>query len=169
MEEGDLDTVIKIQGMCYSEVAPESRQSFLSKLVVSPETCVVAEDAGNVVGYLVSVPIEFSEPPTLNAENVRVPPAPDCLYLHDLAITPTYRSRGVGRLLVDAFFEAAHRRNLPQVSLIAVQNSSPYWARYGFTAVSVSASLAEKIAGYGEKAVLMSSLLASRSDTVLPQ
>ena len=156
MEESDLDTVIEIQDMCYTDVAPESRQSFLSKLVASPETCVVAEDAGIVVGYLLSVPIEFSEPPTLNSEEVKTPPAPNCLYLHDLAISPTYRSQGVGRLLVDAFFEAALRCNLPQVSLIAVQNSSPYWARYGFTPVAVSGYLAEKVAGYGEKAILMS-------------
>lgn len=73
MAETDLVQVLAIQSACYTEVAPESRESIQSKLQASPSTCFVAVSSGSVVGYLIAFPSSFENPPTLNQELCELP------------------------------------------------------------------------------------------------
>lgn len=150
MAEADIPSVLEIQAACYTELTPESRESLHAKLSVSQSTCFIASCKDIIVGYLISLPWEFSNPPELNAGTCRLPISPDCLYLHDLAVTPTARKFGTGRALVDAFMTQLQLLGLGRASLIAVQNSAPYWERYGFRAVPPSALLKARLSTYGE-------------------
>jgi N-acetylglutamate synthase-like GNAT family acetyltransferase len=85
----------------------------------------------------------------LNAATCRLPAAPDCLYLHDLAVAPGARKTGAARALVEAFLTQLRYLGLERASLVAVQNSAPYWQRYGFRAVPPSDALKPKLASYG--------------------
>jgi ribosomal protein S18 acetylase RimI-like enzyme len=149
MQEGDLSEVVKIQAYCYTEVAPESPASLLSKLRASPTTCFVAVINRLVVGYLISLPWEFSNPPTLNIEIGELPTNPDCLYLHDLAVAASARKLGAGRALVDRFLMMFQRFEVDRAALIAVQDSAPYWKRYGFRSAIRDLALNEKLLSYG--------------------
>jgi len=155
MAEADIPAVLEIQAVCYTEVTPESNESLHAKLSASQPTCLIASLEGNTVGYLISLPWEFSSPPALNAETCRLPPSPDSLYLHDLAVTPSARKFGTGRTLVEAFLAQLRGLGLGRASLIAVQNSAPYWERYGFRAVPLSEPLKAKLSTYGEGVVYM--------------
>jgi len=150
MAAADLSAVLEIQAVCYTELTPESKESLHAKLRASPSTCFIASLAGDTVGYLFALPWESSNPPILNAETCRLPSSPDCLYLHDLAVTPRARRFGAGRALVEAFLTRLSASGLGRASLIAVQSSAPYWERYGFRAVSPSAPLKARLATYGE-------------------
>jgi predicted N-acetyltransferase YhbS len=149
MAEGDLPAVLAIQSLCYTELTPESRESLRAKLCASPSTCLIAVLGAQPVGYLIALPWQFSSPPALNARTCRLPPAPDCLYLHDLAVMPSARSTGAGRALVAAALRRLAPLGLERASLIAVQGSTPYWQRHGFRAVAPSAPLGDKLASYG--------------------
>lgn len=146
----DLKPVLEIQSECYTAIEPESRKSLSSKLNASPSTCFVACDGGNVVGYLISLPWIFAAPPALNAPECEIPASPDCLYLHDLAVAPTARRAGAGQVLVNEFLLKIRELGLVRASLIAVQGSAPYWRRYGFYRVALTASLKSKLSTYGD-------------------
>jgi len=155
MAETDIPAVLEIQAVCYTAVTPESDESLHAKLRASQSTCFIASLEGDTVGYLISLPWEFSSPPVLNAETCRLPLSPDCLYLHDLAVAPSARQFGTGRALVEAFLTQLRESGLGRASLVAVQHSAPYWERYGFRAVPLSEPLKAKLSTYGVGVVYM--------------
>ena len=155
MAAADLPAVLAIQAVCYTELTPESEESLHAKLRASPSTCFIASLADDTIGYLVALPGELSNPPMLNAGTCRLPSSPDCLYLHDLAVTPGARKSGAGRALVEAFLTRLRASGLGRASLIAVQGSAPYWERYGFRAVPPSAPLKARLSTYGEDVAFM--------------
>lgn len=155
MTAADIPAVLKIQAACYTELTPESNESLHAKLSASQSTCFVASRDGEIVGYLISLPWEFANPPVLNAETCRLPLLPDCLYLHDLAVTPNARKFGAGRALVKAFLTQLKMLGIGRASLIGVQNSAPYWERHGFRAAPLSVPLKAKLSTYGANAVYM--------------
>ena len=155
MTEADLSAILGIQAACYTELVPESGESLRAKLRASRAPCLIACAGARAVGYLISLPWERSKPPALNAMTCRLPLAPDCLYLHDLAVMPSARSSGAGRALVDAFLEQMRVLGLGHASLIAVQGSAPYWKRYGFRLVEPSEPLDAKLSTYGRGAAYM--------------
>ena len=155
MTVADLPAVLKIQATCYTGVTPESKESLQAKLSASRSTCLIAAVGGQTVGYLISLPWEFSRPPALNAQTCELPATPTCLYLHDLAVTPAARESGAGRALVEAFLQRLKTSDLGRASLVAVQNSAAYWQRYGFRPVPSSALLNASLSTYGADVAYM--------------
>lgn len=149
MLEADLAAVLAIQADCYIAIEPESAGSLLAKLRASPATCFIAARGGEPLGYLIALPWQAQDPPPLNAADCELPDAPDCLYLHDLAVAAGGRALGVGRELVAAFLRRLQVSRLGLAGLVAIQDSAPYWARYGFRVVPPSPRLAAKLASYG--------------------
>lgn len=150
MADADLPAVLEIQAICYTELTPESKESLHAKLSASQSTCLIASLEGDTVGYLIALPWESSNPPVLNAETCKLPSAPSCLYLHDLAVTPDARQSGAGRALVEAFLTRLLHTGLRRASLVAVQDSAPYWERHGFRVVPQSEPLKAKLSTYGK-------------------
>jgi ribosomal protein S18 acetylase RimI-like enzyme len=150
MALADLSSVLEIQAACYTRIVPESLESFVAKLMAAPGSCFIAAIGRRTVGYLIALPWDFANPPSLDQGSCRLPAAPDCLYLHDLAITPDARKAGAGKLLVEAFFSQLRQSNLPRASLIAIQDSASYWQRHGFEAAPQAESLQAKLSSYGE-------------------
>lgn len=152
---GDLPAIMGIQARCYSAIVPESDVSMGAKLAASPATCFVAEGGGGIEAYLLALPWHFHSPPCLDATECRLPETPDTLYLHDLAVAPEARGSGAASALVRAFLAAQARFALPRASLIAIQESAPWWARHGFMRVAVDARLARRLTSYGADACYM--------------
>lgn len=149
MQPADLQSVLEIQALSYTHIIPESKESFAAKLTASPASCFVALVERRVAGYLVALPWDFANPPLLDQTSCALPAQPDCLYLHDLAVTPAARELGAGRTLVEAFFSYLKQSQLKRASLIAIQNSSGYWQRHGFRPVAIAAALRARLSGYG--------------------
>jgi len=155
MEVGDIPAILKIQAVCYPEETHESNESLHAKFNASQSTCLIACLEGRVVGYLISVPWELSNPPTLHAETCQLPLSPNCLYLHDLAVTPDARRYGAGRALMDAFLARLRDFGFGRASLIAVHDAVSYWERYGFRVVPLPEPMNARLSTYGESAVYM--------------
>lgn len=151
----DLPAIMGIQARCYRAIVPESAVSMGAKLAASPATCFVAESRGAIQAYLLALPWHFASPPCLDAPACHLPAAPDTLYLHDLAVAPEARGGGAAGALLGAFLDALDTLRLPRASLIAIQDSAPWWARHGFAPVALDSALAERLDGYGHGACYM--------------
>ncbi len=167
MQTGDLPKVLDVQAQAYGAVMLESEATLASRLALSPTTCWVAVDAGigadsdvRVAGYLFTHPWRLSAPPPLDTVLDALPDAPDCWYVHDMALAPRTRGAGVASQLYAAALTAARSLGLPASALVAVQQSQGFWARFGYAPVAdVSPGIAAKLAGYGDGAVFMTRTL----------
>jgi len=149
----DVAHVLELQQLAYSETYLESDDSFAVKIASGPETCFGAWFDGRLVGYLVAVPLARDEPLSLNSTQIQPTPMAEAqvLYIHDLAVHPERRKTGLGSVLLVHLYESATRYGIEAYSLVAVQNSSDYWAQRGFTAQEGLPAI-----GYGPEAVRMS-------------
>ena len=162
MSSEDLPAVLEIEREVYVSLAPESEEALGSKLKIAPNTCWVSCRGQSLNGYLIALPWSYAAPPPVLHEPTLILPEPqDTLYIHDLALSLRAQGAGVGMALVIQALEYARGLGLKYSSLIAVQNSSQYWSRFGFRAVvDVSSELAEKLSSYGSAAVYMRMELA---------
>ncbi|MCV2350451.1 GNAT family N-acetyltransferase [Paucibacter sp. Y2R2-4] len=153
MQPADLAEVLRIQAACFTELVPESEASLAAKLRAAPEHCWVAaasvEPASPLAAYLFALPWQAESPPLLDAPDCSLPAQPDCLYLHDLSVDPQARGRGLAQALVQRFLDRLEASGLDRACLIAVQNSSDFWGRWGFQPSPLAASLSEKLSSYG--------------------
>lgn len=150
MTIADMADVDCIQRQCYTGLEPESVRSLAAKLNASPASCFVAESLGQLAAYVIAVPAVAGQVPALNADYYVLPEQPDCLYLHDLAVSPAARGTGAGTLLVKQVLQAAASAGFTQMALIAVQGSVSYWQRYGFEVCEAGVELQVKLRSYGD-------------------
>jgi GNAT superfamily N-acetyltransferase len=118
------------------------------------EGAYLLEIGDRPAGYVLSHPWRFGTAPALNMKLGALPPDADTYYLHDLAILPVARRIGAAAYIVGALEKHARARGLSSMSLVAVNNSRPFWEKHGFAAVELP-NLAGKLATYQPEAKLM--------------
>ncbi|WP_328516528.1 GNAT family N-acetyltransferase [Tardiphaga alba] len=92
-------------------------------------------------------------PPPLDA--VLAPVAvPTTYYIHDLALLPETRGSRAGTAIVSLLKARAREHNLPNMTLVAVNNSVHFWQRQGFS-VTDDPALDAKLKSYGDQARFM--------------
>lgn len=160
MQAADADAVLALQRLAYPPSHHESWAVLGRKLALWPAGCwVLAGDKG-LLGYLFSHPGRQQAPPLLHAE-LTLPAQADAYALHDLALRPEARGRGLARSLFAQAEREAGRAGLAVMSLVAVQGSAPFWMRQGFAPLSqLPQALAHKLASFGPDACFMQRALA---------
>lgn len=154
MTEADLDGVAVVAAGAFPD-HPEDRACFANRLALHPAGCkVLADEAGEVAGYLISYPWRADDAPALNTLLPRLPGRAEVYYLHDLALTPAARGGGHAAAGVALAAQAARDAGLSTVTLTAVNGAGPFWARQGF-APRPTPAMAAKLASYGADAVYM--------------
>jgi GNAT superfamily N-acetyltransferase len=153
MVAADLRRVEEI-GEAVHAAYPEDPEVFAERLALFPVGCHVLERAGGLAGYVISHPWRSGAPPALNARLGGLPEPAGCYYIHDLALLPPARGRGVARRVVRALGVMAFSLGLPEVALVAVGGSEGFWRAQGFVAQDLP-ELADKLASYDEGARYM--------------
>lgn len=151
MQAADADAVLAVQQAAYPASHHESWAVLGRKLALWPAGCWVLADEQGLLAYLFSHPGRLDAPPLLHAE-LSLPDRPDAYAVHDLALHPRAQGRGLARLLVEQAEQQALQAGLPAMSLVAVQGSMAFWARFGFAEV---APAPPQLASYGAAAVFM--------------
>lgn len=128
----DMESVLSIQRKCYVPLLLEEAETFLKKLAMFPAGCLCARTETGLAGYVFAHPWITDEIVPLNGNTRTLPERCDALYIHDLAVAPESRGMGTARALIDAIFAVARSHNLANLSLVAVQNSEPFWEHWGF-------------------------------------
>ena len=89
-------------------------------------------DAEKVVGYLISHPFRRDAYPPLNTLIREIPEDPDTWYIHDLAILPEFRGRGMVRPVLEEVKALALAQGIKELSLVSVYGSEKFWTKMGF-------------------------------------
>ena len=98
-------------------------------------------------GYVLSHPWRTGNLPKLDTLLGALPADPDTYYIHDLALLPVARRIGAAAQILAALEKHASALELPTISLVAVNNSQPYWEKQGF-AVAEDPALEAELLGY---------------------
>lgn len=99
--------------------------------------CYLLEIGEKPVGYVLSHPWRYGTLPPLNTLLGRLPEEPDTYYLHDLALLPVARRIGAASQILSALTKHARAEGYPNMTLVAVNGSMPFWERHDFTVVDV--------------------------------
>lgn len=153
MTETDLPGVCAIADRIHLAY-PEDDAVFAERFHLYPAGCAILESDGKPAAYAVTHPWRYAEPPALNVMLGAVPEQPTTYYIHDIALLPETRGMGAGSAIVEAVIAHAASTGAPNVSLVAVNGSVPFWSRFGFV-VTEEPKLAAKLLTYDADARFM--------------
>lgn len=131
MQAHDVPAVLAIQAECYAPHLNESEAVIRHRLDATPDTAWVYTVAGEVAAYLVAYRSQLGKVTPLGGQ-FEIPPVPDCLYLHDLAVSRRLRGTGVAATLVQRTHDFAHAQRLKYSALVSVHSSRRFWERLGY-------------------------------------
>lgn len=130
--ENDIAEVLRVQAAGYRPELNESEAAFRLKLRLFPEGCWALWDGPRMAAYVFAHPWTKGRKVLLDSSGYELPSDSNCMYIHDLCVSPESRGSGAGSLLVLSLVEVAERRGLDSFALVAVQESEAYWRRWGF-------------------------------------
>jgi len=104
MRPSDIDQVMAIERVSFS--SPWSAGFFLEEIGVAYSKSLLAEFQDRVIGYLVfwQMPVDVD--------------------IHNLAVHPDYRRRGIGRILLSTMIHGARERGFKRVTLEVRKSNS---------------------------------------------
>jgi len=149
----DIEAIENIAGVIHPDL-PEGREVFEEKLRLYPAGCFVLVENGQVVGYCLSHPWLANRAPALGQLMHALPPKPDCIFIHDIAVLMQARGRGAAGELLELLLSLATRENLRVLALVSVYGTYPFWTRFGFE-ITADTSFAAKLKTYGDSARYM--------------
>lgn len=111
---------------------PERPAVLAEKLQLFAPGCFVLAGASSIRGYCFSHPWRAGPPPALDAFLGALPQPPDGYFIHDLTLEAAAQGRRCASALVPRLIGLAKDLAVPQVALVAVNRSEPFWRRMGF-------------------------------------
>ena len=150
MTPSDLAAVSGIAARVHPDY-PEDDAVFAERLALYPAGCFVLANGGETLGYLISHPWHFGQPPALNALLGTLPAPATTYYIHDLALLPAARGSGAAAAIVTTLIRHAAEQQHQNISLVAVNNSVQFWQRQGFGVLD-DATLTTKLMSYDAQA-----------------
>lgn len=131
MTAQDIPALERIQEEAYGAHFLEPAEIIAARFAACPQTAWVAENQGRTYAYLVGYLSKVGKITKLHESFINSPD-PDCLYLHDLALSPSAQGQGIARVLIETAEKFAQSQNLNALALLSVQNSKAFWQKFGF-------------------------------------
>ncbi len=146
-----------IQRDAYLPLFLENKAAFLRKVELFPDGNWIVEDGPRPVAYLVCHPWVLNDLVPLNDTSLRLPPSPNCLYIHSATVILEYQRMGIGHMLCAHAKHVAHLSELTYMALVSVQDSKQFWRKVGrfHTVRPVEPAMRDKLAAYGPDAQYM--------------
>ena len=154
MVDADLPAVQALAEIIHPDF-PEDAAVFADRLALHPAGCFTLDRGGEAIGYVLSHPWHFGQPPKLNAVLGAPATSATTYYIHDLALLPAARKTGAAGAIVDRLATHARALQLPNMTLVAINNSVHFWRRQGFDIV-VDPLLDPHLKSYDTQACFMS-------------
>jgi ribosomal protein S18 acetylase RimI-like enzyme len=151
----DIASLVQVADRVHPDL-PESNEVFAERATLFPQGCLgLFDEASELRGYIVSHPIRYREPPTLDQLLGGIAPDADQYYIHDLAILPEMRGSGLAHECLNKLLETVAKR-YATTGLVSVYGTAGFWGRYEFATPKVIDELLKKKAtGYGKDAVYL--------------
>lgn len=152
MTAGDLGPVLDLSRVVHPDF-PESLAVFEEKFALFPMGCLVLSPADAApLGYCLSHPWRSGDPPALDTRLGRLPADPDCLFLHDLALSPAVRGQNYGRQALRVLRDLSRLAGLARIELVSVGGAASFWRHNGFTPAGDMTLRAKVFSTYGHGA-----------------
>lgn len=132
IRDADWPALDRLQRECFPPTAVEAQADLQTIVRHAPDFCFLAARDGEPVAYLLAHPWIDDDLPPIQAPLPGVPPGATSVFVHDLAVSPSARGRGIARILTHRLLETAGRLGLRHGSLLAVQGSRTFWEAFGF-------------------------------------
>lgn len=161
MKPADLARVSQLAATSYPD-HPEGDAIFSERLDLFPDGCWALEHNNDVAGYSICHPYVFGKPVTLDTTLGALPQDADVLYLHDMTIEASLRGRGIAGAAVARAKRLARNLAFEMITLVAVNDSLPFWQRHGFLGLE-DAALKGPLTGYVGDRVYMVCDVSCRS------
>jgi ribosomal protein S18 acetylase RimI-like enzyme len=153
MTTSDIKGLLHVADEVHPDL-PESDDVFEERLRLFPGGCMVLVEDDEICGYAISHPIRHRQPPALGTKLGDIAADANQYYIHDLAILPKLRGRGLATECIDKLLAIASR--YPTTSLVSVYGTSTFWGRFGFLSETIDEVLSKKLRNYGADAIFMS-------------
>lgn len=151
----DIYSVLEIQRESYPDSMNESQSTIQLRLQQAPLYSWVFEHGSEVLAYLIAYPSVKDKITALGAD-FDIPSQPDCLYLHDLAVSKRAVGMGVGKQLIAAAWRFGLEQRLASSALVSVQNSCAFWEKFGYgVQENLNANARLNLASYPNEALYM--------------
>ena len=138
---------------------PEDDSVFREKFALFPYGCFSLEGSNSVVGYCISHPWTKGMPPALNAMMGSLPSSPSTYFIHDVAVSASYRGRGLVQFLVGLLPIVARLFRFDHTTLISVNQTEVFWRKLGFHD-TLDSELQQRVREkYSEEAVHMEKVI----------
>jgi len=134
LDKKHLKQIIEIQQKCFHEFHEESINVYNNFISVFPDGAWGAFYDDKMVGQILFHPYKSQTEKPLNTKLV-ITGEEDCMYLHEIAILPEYRSYGISTSLLRIFNEISKKYSKLNQSLVSVENSLEFWKKKGFTII----------------------------------
>jgi GNAT superfamily N-acetyltransferase len=126
--------MMDIQKICFQEIYRESVFVYDTLVKVFPDGAWGAFYNDKMIGYLFFHPYKNKTVKPLDSGLV-LTGEENCMYLHEIAILPQYRARGVPGRLINEFDNVSARYRMNYQSLVSVQDSMGFWKKKGFEVI----------------------------------
>lgn len=126
---------------------PERLEVLDEKRRLSPGTCL-GYGGEEIQGYGIAHPWLFGRIPALDGFLEGLPPEPDCLFVHDVALLPHARGQGATARYIRLLGGLAHAAGLQGLACVAVYGAERLWSQFGFEVVA-DRDLVAKLRPYG--------------------
>ncbi len=150
----DIKSLARIADKIHPDLL-ENDEVFAERVKLFPEGCLgLVEGKGNeLCGYVISHPIRRLQPPALNSLLGKIASDANQYYIHDLAILPELRGRGLAQECITKLFAIAKR--YPTTCLISVYGTQQFWRHFGFVPVQIDDVFQKKLLDYGDDATYL--------------
>lgn len=137
----DLEHLVRIENLGFSEEEAATREAFITRIQLIPDSFLVALIDGQVVGY-VNGPVIQSLYITddLFAHVKQNPPAGGVQTILGLAVDPAFRRQGIATTLLDALEGVAKQANRQALSLTCKEELIHFYVSCGYENHGVSDS-----------------------------
>ena len=149
----DVESVKRIADIVHPTL-PESMEVFLEKVILYPLGCRKLMFDNILSGYGICHPWRLNSVPRVDCFLNTLPPHPDCLYIHDIAILPQARGQNAAGIYIDYIKQLAIEYSIPSIALVSVYGTNVLWNRFGFHGVELT-QLDNPLATYGKSAQYM--------------
>jgi GNAT superfamily N-acetyltransferase len=153
LEAADIGALAELANRIHRSLN-ERPEVFAEKLQLFPDGCRKLTRGRKLCGYGLTHPWKLGDIPALDDFLRALPLAPDCLFVHDVAVSREVRGKGAPRSFVDYLISIARSLDIKTLALVAVSGSGTYWSQLGFQQ-HLQPKLARKLKEYGDDAIYM--------------
>lgn len=149
-KEIDVDAICAIDRRTHRELS-ERPEVHAEKIALFGEGCSILADGPSRLGYAIAYPWRLDDVPAMDVLLGALPGAPDCIFIHDVALLPEARGRGAGKAFVQRAAALARALDLQWLALVSVHGTHPLWGGMGFV-VTEAFRFSEALKPYGPTA-----------------